>query len=53
MLAGFGNEPDDLDQYDYLWGRADAIIKKCVIPLGVGGWAKAGKTLPIVLHFRI
>ncbi|KAL8784646.1 MAG: hypothetical protein Q9195_008949 [Heterodermia aff. obscurata] len=33
----------DLEMGNYLWGRAYAIRKKCVEPLGMGGWAVAGK----------
>ena len=37
------NVRSDLEKGNYLWGRADAIYKKCVEPLGIGGWAVAGK----------
>ena len=33
----------DLELGNYLWGRAYAIRKKCVEPLGMGGWAVAGR----------
>ena len=33
----------DLENGNYLWGRAFAIRKKCVEQLGMGGWAVAGK----------
>lgn len=32
----------NLENWDYIWGRADAIRQKCVLGLGVGGSAKAG-----------
>lgn len=35
----------DLENGSYLWGRAYAIRKKCVEPLGMGGWAVAGKSI--------
>ena len=44
--ALFNRDPrSDLEKGSYLRGRADAIIKKCVEPLGIGGWAVAGKSL--------
>ena len=43
-LASAKNGPrSDLEIGNYLWGRAYAIRKKCVEPLGMGGWAVAGK----------
>ena len=46
MIDGSGNNPrykaNDLENWDYLWGRADAVIEKCVKRLGVGGWTSAG-----------
>ena len=33
----------NIENWDYIWGRADAIRQKCVAGLGVGGFAKAGK----------
>ncbi|KAL8669436.1 MAG: hypothetical protein Q9168_005971 [Polycauliona sp. 1 TL-2023] len=36
----------DLENWDYLWGRANEVIEKCVKGLGVGGWTSAGKFLP-------
>ena len=41
MLEGGYNQ---LENWDYIWGQADAIRQKCVVGLGVGGTAKAGKT---------
>ncbi|KAI4140938.1 MAG: hypothetical protein L6R39_005586 [Caloplaca ligustica] len=47
MVDGTGNNPryraNDLENWDYLWGRADAVIDKCVKGLGTGGWTSAGK----------
>ncbi|KAL8924953.1 MAG: hypothetical protein Q9208_003836 [Pyrenodesmia sp. 3 TL-2023] len=47
MIDGTGNNPrfraNDLENWDYLWGRADAVIEKCVKGLGVGGWTTAGE----------
>ncbi|CAD6590182.1 MAG: hypothetical protein ASARMPREDX12_004218 [Alectoria sarmentosa] len=39
MLEGGYNQ---LENWDYIWGQADAIRQKCVVGLGVGGTAKAG-----------
>ena len=36
------NDRSDLEKGNYLWGRANAIYKKCVQPHGTGGWAVAG-----------
>lgn len=33
----------NLENWDYIWGQAEAIRQKCVIGLGVGGSATAGK----------
>ncbi|KAF6236795.1 hypothetical protein HO173_005086 [Letharia columbiana] len=43
MLDG-GNyyASSNIENWDYIWGRADAIRQKCVAGLGVGGSAKAG-----------
>ena len=43
MLEGNTNEREN---WDYLWGRAEAIREKCVVGLGVGGSAPAGKFKP-------
>ncbi|KAI4287736.1 MAG: hypothetical protein L6R35_003006 [Caloplaca aegaea] len=47
MIDGSGNNPrfkaNDLENWDYLWGRANAVIEKCVKRLGVGGWTSAGE----------
>ena len=34
---------NDLENWDYLWGRANQVIKKCVKGLGMGGWTAVGK----------
>lgn len=39
----------NVENWDYIWGRAEAIRQKCVVGLGVGGAAKAGK---IMYHLR-
>ena len=36
---------NDLETWDNLWGRAHAIINKCVKGQGMGGWTPAGKLL--------
>lgn len=55
MIDGTGNNPrykaNDLENWDYLWGRADAVIEKCVKGLGVGGWTTAGKLSQAPNHF--
>ena len=33
----------NLENWDYIWGQAEAIRRKCVVGLGVGGSATAGK----------
>lgn len=38
-----GGASSNIEDWDYIWGRADAIRQKCVAGLGVGGFAKAGK----------
>ncbi|KAL8899967.1 MAG: hypothetical protein Q9207_005928 [Kuettlingeria erythrocarpa] len=47
MIDGTGSNPrfraNDLENWDYLWGRANEVIKKCVQGLGVGGWTPAGE----------
>lgn len=54
MIDGTGNNPlyraNDLENWDYLWGRADAVIDKCVKGLGVGGWTSAGKLSQASTH---
>lgn len=35
----------NVENWDYIWGRAEAIRQKCVVGLGVGGAAKAGKRM--------
>ena len=46
MLDGGWSEhsTSNLENWDFIWGRADAIRQKCVAGLGVGGSAKAGKS---------
>ena len=44
MLEGGRHVSSQLENWDYLWGRADKIREKCVLGLGVGGSALAGKT---------
>ena len=44
MLEGGRHVSSQLENWEYLWGRADKIREKCVIGLGVGGSALAGKT---------
>ena len=43
MLEGGNYDPTALENWDYIWGRADAIREKCVVGLGVGGSARAGE----------
>ncbi|KAI4237333.1 MAG: hypothetical protein LQ349_001917, partial [Xanthoria aureola] len=47
MIDGSGNNPrykaNDLENWDYLWGRAFAVIEKCVKGRGLGGWTSAGE----------
>lgn len=43
MLEGLNYATTELENWDYIWGRAEAIREKCVAGLGVGGSAKAGK----------
>ena len=45
-----GLASSELENWDYIWGRADAIRQKCVVGLGVGGSATAGKAK---YHFQI
>ena len=33
----------DLENWDYIWGRANQVIKKCVEGLGIGGWTAVGE----------
>ena len=46
LIDGSGDHPrfkaNDLENWDYLWGRANAVIQKCVKRHGVGGWTSAG-----------
>ncbi|KAL8855935.1 MAG: hypothetical protein Q9178_007449 [Gyalolechia marmorata] len=42
-LIDEGSTANELENWDYLWGRADAVIQKCVKRLGVGGWTSAGE----------
>ena len=44
MLEGGANYvSSNLEDWEYIWGRAEAIREKCVVRLGVGGSAKAGR----------
>ncbi len=45
MLEGTGHEGRDIEDWHFIVNRLDAIRQKCVIPHGLGGWAKAGMTL--------
>ena len=43
----------DLESWDYIPKRAQAIRKKCVQPHGIGGWTKAGlvgKSIGVFVH---
>lgn len=56
MLDGYASS--NVENWDYIWGRADAIRQKCVAGLGVGGFAKAGKRthyskFPATIHSSI
>ena len=49
LEGGYGASSSNLENWDYIWGRADAIRQKCVAGLGVGGSAKAGE----MVSFRL
>lgn len=43
----------DLESWDFIWKRAQAVRNKCVQPHGIGGWTKAGllnKSIGIFVH---
>ena len=52
MLEGIGNEGRDVEDWHFIVNRVDAIREQCVIPHGVGGWAKAGdnQDIGIFIH---
>ena len=49
LEGGIDGASSNLENWDYIWGRADAIRQKCVAGLGVGGSAKAGEIVSFQL----
>ena len=40
----------ELENWDYLWGRANKIREQCVQGLGVGGSANSGKSIHLFIQ---